>query len=186
MVLCSSRKRSSPRNPRHLQPRRRDHLPHHLVDAAAERDDQVALGLAVQPVQQLGGRALGGVAVLADDLLGQPADPLNAFGAKYLRGCGVGDLDGLATRGDLPVEQLVDPPDRANLAEERCARRRGRSVSRRHRRAWTPTRAPGRRCAATLPAGPSITRSWFSCVVISRQPAFSSPTSMSAGTRTSL
>jgi hypothetical protein len=39
---------------------------------------------------------------------------------------------------------------------------------------------------ANRPAGPSITRSLFSCVVISRQPPFSSPTSISAGTRTSL
>ena len=36
------------------------------------------------------------------------------------------------------------------------------------------------------PAGPSITRSWLSWVVISFQPWFSSPTSMSTGTRTSL
>ena len=34
------------------------------------------------------------------------------------------------------------------------------------------------------PAGPSITRSWLSWVVISLQPPFSSPTSMEAGTRT--
>jgi hypothetical protein len=36
-----------------------------------------------------------------------------------------------------------------------------------------------------LPAGPSITRSWLSWVVISRQPAFSSPTRLPTGTRTS-
>ena len=64
---------ASSRHPRHLQTRRRDHLPHHLVHAAAEGDDEVALGLLVQPEQQLGGLGLGGVAVLADDLLGQPA-----------------------------------------------------------------------------------------------------------------
>src|SRR3978361_1130666 len=70
-ALCSSRKRSSPRHPRHLQPRRGNHLAHHFVDTAAERDDQVALGLAVEPLQQFGGRRFGRVAVLADDLLGK-------------------------------------------------------------------------------------------------------------------
>ncbi|CFR68456.1 Uncharacterised protein [Mycobacterium tuberculosis] len=39
---------------------------------------------------------------------------------------------------------------------------------------------------ANRPAGPSITRSLLSWVVISRQPSFSFPTSMSTGTRTSL
>ena len=39
---------------------------------------------------------------------------------------------------------------------------------------------------SSRPAGPSMTRSWLSWVVISFQPWFSSPTSMSAGTRTSL
>ena len=38
--------------------------------------------------------------------------------------------------------------------------------------------------AAIRPAGPSITRSWLSCVVISRQPSFSAPTRMATGTRT--
>jgi len=41
------------------------------------------------------------------------------------------------------------------------------------------------RSPSIRPAGPSITRSWLSWVVISFQPWFSSPTSMSTGTRTS-
>ncbi|SKU41816.1 Uncharacterised protein [Mycobacteroides abscessus subsp. abscessus] len=39
---------------------------------------------------------------------------------------------------------------------------------------------------AIRPDGPSETRSWFSWVVMSFQPAFSSPTSISTGTRTSV
>src|ERR1700712_2376536 len=69
MMLCSSRKRSSPGHPRHLQSRCGDHLAHHLVDTAAERDDQISLGLAVEPFEQLGGLGVGRVAVRADDFL---------------------------------------------------------------------------------------------------------------------
>ena len=52
-ALCSSRRRSS-RNPRDLQPSRRNHLAHHLVDPTAEGDDQIPLRLGVKPFQQFG------------------------------------------------------------------------------------------------------------------------------------
>src|SRR6185437_9829819 len=83
MILCSSRKRSSPRNPRNLQPRRRDHLPHDFVDPSTECDDEVALGLAVQPFEQFGRVRIRRIAVCSDDLLGQPPRVLNAFGAEH-------------------------------------------------------------------------------------------------------
>src|SRR3984893_15254645 len=117
MTVFSSRKRSSPWNPRHLQARRSNHFAHHLVHTAAERDHQIPLRLTVEPLQQLGGVRFGRLAVLADDLFGQSADVLNALGAKHFGRRGVGDVDGFTGRGNLPVEQLVDPPDRMNLTE---------------------------------------------------------------------
>ena len=54
----------SPRNPRNLQTRRRDHLAHHFVHAAAERDDEVSLGLLIQPEQQVGGIGSAGLPYL--------------------------------------------------------------------------------------------------------------------------
>ena len=71
----------------------------------------------VQPPQQFGGLLFGGIAVLGDNLLGQSADPLNPLGGEHLGGGGIGDLDGVPRRRDLPVEQLVDAPDRVDLAE---------------------------------------------------------------------
>ena len=127
-----------------------------------------------------------GLPCCADDLLGQPADVLNAFGAKHFRRRGVGDVDGLARRGDLPVEQLVDPPHRLDLTERALdvvVVERGDAVAARLGR---PRVDPVVERREPCPPGPSITRSLLSWVVIRRQPAFSSPTSMSAGTRTSL
>ena len=50
----------------------------------------------VEPVQQFGGVRLGRVAVLADDLLGESPDILNALGAKHFRRRRIGDVDRLA------------------------------------------------------------------------------------------
>jgi hypothetical protein len=48
---------------------------------------------------------------------GNPADILNRLGAKHFRRRGVGHVDVLARRSHLPVEQLVDPPNRMDLNE---------------------------------------------------------------------
>src|SRR5882757_2100205 len=109
--------RFSPWHPRNLQARRRDHLAHHLVDTAAERDDEIALGLAVEPLEKLGGFLVGRVAVSTDDRLGEPPDVLNALGAKHFGCRRVGDVDVLSGRRHLPVQQLVDAPHGLDLAE---------------------------------------------------------------------
>src|SRR5882757_8357678 len=124
-AVCSSRKRSSPLmrlrsspwHPRNLQARRRDHLAHHLVDTAAERDDEIALGLAVEPLEKLGGFRVCRVAVSTDDRLGEPPDVLNALGAKHFGCRRVGDVDVLSGCRHLPVQQLVDAPHGLDLAE---------------------------------------------------------------------
>src|SRR3954452_4907213 len=88
MILCSSRhpwsalrasahRGSSPRNPRNLQSRRRDHLAHDFVEPSTERDDEGALGLAVQPFEPLCGIRIRRIAVRSADLLVETPRVLN-------------------------------------------------------------------------------------------------------------
>src|SRR5262249_10010336 len=77
--------------------------------------------------------------------------------------------------------QLSSSLTRVTVAARSSARRMSGWVSRERAAAQARTRS----CRAPIrPAGPSMTRSWLSWVVISRQPSFSAPTRIRAGTRT--
>src|SRR5215472_11946954 len=116
----SRRRRAPPArsswHPRQAEPGARDELPLDLVDPAAERQHGVALDLDVEPAHQLGGLGVGRVAVPADDLLEELAEPLQPYRAEHLRGGRVGDVHRRRDR-DLPVEQLVDPQAGAGLGQ---------------------------------------------------------------------
>src|SRR5580704_3131446 len=93
----------------------------------------------------------------------------------------VADASATWTAAAAATCQLSSSLTRMTAAARASARRTSGWVSSDRSAAHARTRS----CRTAIrPAGPSITRSWLSCVVISRQPSFSAPTRIRTGTRT--
>ena len=138
---------------------------------------RVALGLDVQPATSSPWPRRPGRRAAPTTSSSSCAEPLQLLGGVHLGRRGVGDVAACSRRGHLPVEQLVDPQRGVGRGQRPADVGPARAAAARPARLGPrPSRAPGRTARRSGPAGPSITRSWLSWVVTSRQPAFSAPT----------